>query len=55
MEAARRELSGGDIRAILHDQIAGYRHEADGYAALGQADAARRLRNQARLLAAYLS
>ena len=53
-EAARRELSGGDIRAILDDQIAGYTREADGYDALGQADAARRLRNQARLLAAYL-
>ena len=54
-EAARRKLNGGDIRAILDDQVAGYRHEADGYEALGQADAARRLRNQARLLAAYLS
>ena len=54
-EAARRELSDGDIRAILGDQIASYAREADGYDAVGQADAARRLRDQARLLAAYLS
>jgi uncharacterized protein len=54
-EAARRELGSGDIRAILDDLIAGYAREADGYDTLGHADAARRLRNQARLLAAYLS
>ena len=54
-EAARRDLSGSDIRAILGELITGYQHEADGYDALGQADAARRLRTQARLLAAYLS
>jgi uncharacterized protein YqeY len=54
-EAARRELTGADIRAILGDQIASFDREADGYETVGQADAARRLRNQARLLAAYLS
>ena len=54
-EAARRKLSGDEVRAILADQIAGYQREADGYDALGQADAARRLRNQAHLLAAYVS
>ena len=41
--------------AIMGEQIAGYEREASGYDALGQADAARRLRNQARVLAAYLS
>lgn len=54
-EAARRELGSGDIRAVLDGLIAGYAREADGYDALGQAEAARRLRNQARLLTAYLS
>jgi hypothetical protein len=53
-EAARRQLSAGQQRAILRDQITGYTTEADRYEALGQPAAAHRLRNQARLLTAYL-
>jgi len=53
-EAARRDLSGSQQRAILRDQVTGYTADADRYEALGQPDAARRLRSQARLLTAYL-
>jgi hypothetical protein len=53
-EAARRDLTGTQQQAILRDQIAGYTTEADQYEALGQPDAARRLRDQARLLTGYL-
>ena len=53
-EAARRSLSPSQQQAILRDQVSGYNAEADGYAALGQQDAAARLRTQARLLSAYL-
>jgi hypothetical protein len=53
-EAARRDLSGGQQRAILRDQITGYTAEADRYEALGRPDAAARLRAQASLLSAYL-
>ena len=53
-EAARRNLSAGQQQAILRDQIAGYATDADRYEALGQQDAANRLRAQARLLMAYL-
>ena len=53
-EAARRNLSAGQQQAILRDQIAGYAADADRYEALGQQDAAGRLRTQARLLMAYL-
>ena len=53
-EAARRDLSDSEQRAILRDQITGYTAEADRYEALGQPDAAARLRTQARLLSAYL-
>ena len=53
-EAARRDLSNSDQRAILRDKITGYTAEADRYEALGQPDAAARLRTQARLLSAYL-
>ena len=53
-EAARRDLSNSDQRAILRDKITGYTAEADRYEALGQSDAAARLRTQARLLSAYL-
>ena len=53
-EAARRDLTGGQQRAILRDQITGCTTEADRYEALGQHDAARRLRDQARLLTGYL-
>jgi hypothetical protein len=53
-EAARRNLGDGQQQAILRDQIAGYAADADRYEALGQQDAAGRLRAQARLLTAYL-
>jgi hypothetical protein len=53
-EAARCNLSDGKQQAILRDQIAGYAAYADRYEALGQQDAAGRLRAQARLLTAYL-
>ena len=53
-EAARRDLSDSDQRAILRDKITGYTAEADRYEALGQPDAAARLRTQAHLLSAYL-
>ena len=53
-EAARRDLGESEQRAILRGQVTGYTAEADRYEALGQPDAARRLRSQARLLGAYL-
>ena len=53
-EAARRDLTGSQQQAILRDQITGYTTEADRYEALGHPDAARRLRDQARLLTGYL-
>jgi uncharacterized protein YqeY len=53
-EAARRDLTDSQQRAILRDQVAGYTTEAGRYEELGQSDAARRLREQARLLTAYL-
>jgi uncharacterized protein YqeY len=53
-EAARRQLSGSELRDLLRDQIAEHAREADRYADLGQADAAQRLRRQARTLRAYL-
>jgi hypothetical protein len=52
--APRRQLSPGELRAILRDQVAEYGREADRYQALDQPGAARRLRDQARLLAGYL-
>jgi hypothetical protein len=54
-EAPRRELSAGELRDILRGQVAEHAHEAEGYDALGQADAAERLRRQARTLETYLS
>jgi hypothetical protein len=53
-EAARRDLSDSEQRAILRDQITGYTTEADRYEALGQPAAAARLRTQARLLSGYV-
>lgn len=53
-EAARRRLSGDDIRAILRDQIAEYTREADRYEEHGQPDAAQRLRKRADALARQL-
>jgi len=53
-EAARRELSASELHGIVRDQISERTREADRYDALGQADAAGRLRRQAAALAAYL-
>jgi hypothetical protein len=53
-EAPRRQLGGGELRDILRAQITEHAREADRYHALGQADAAERLRRQARTLTAYL-
>jgi uncharacterized protein len=53
-EAARLDLSDREQQAILRDQITGYTTEADRYEALGQPDAANRLRTQASVLSAYL-
>ena len=53
-EAARRQLSASELRDILAGQITEHTREADRYDALGQADAAERLRRQARTLTAYL-
>lgn len=54
-EATRRRLTAGELRDILRGQVAENSREADRYDALGQAQAARRLRGQARVLAAYLA
>jgi uncharacterized protein len=53
-EAPRRRLDSGRVRSILRDQITEHTREADRYDALGRTDVARRLRDQARLLAQYL-
>ena len=53
-EAARRQLTAGELHDILRDQITEHTREADRYHALGQASAAERLRRQARTLATYL-
>ena len=54
-EATRRELSASELRDILRGQIAEHSGEAERYDALGHADAAERLRRQARTLATYLA
>jgi uncharacterized protein YqeY len=54
-EAARRQLSASELRAILRGQIDEHSREAERYEALGHADAAERLRRQARTLATYLA
>jgi uncharacterized protein YqeY len=53
-EAARRALSPADVRAILQAQIDDRATEANGYDALGQAQAAVKLRAEAEVLATYL-
>jgi hypothetical protein len=53
-EAARRPLSDDEARAVVREPIAEQTREAGGYDAHGHGDAARRLRDQARVLAAYL-
>jgi hypothetical protein len=54
-EAVRRQLSVGELRHVLEGQIAEHSREAERYDALGHADAAERLRRQARTLAPYLA
>lgn len=53
-EADRKQLGGDEVRDILRAQITEHASEADRYDALGQSDAAERLRRQARTLEAYL-
>jgi uncharacterized protein len=52
-EAVRQSLSIGQLRDIVRGQITEYAREADRYDALGRPDAAHRLRDRARILAAY--
>lgn len=54
-ETARRTLTADDVRGVLRAQIAERTTEADQYEALGQADAAARLRREADALRPYLS
>jgi uncharacterized protein len=53
-EAARRQLSASDLDAIVREQVTEQEREAERYDALGQAEAAGRLRRQAQVLATYL-
>lgn len=53
-EVPRRALSAADLMEILRAQVAEQTQEAERYEALGQPDAARRLRARARTLTAYL-
>lgn len=53
-EADRRHLSIDETRQIIQSQITEHETEADGYEALGQSDAAARLRRQADALRRYL-
>ena len=53
-EAPRRPLDRGELHAILRGQVAELTREADRHDALARTAQARRLRDQARLLAAYL-
>ena len=53
-EAARRRLDSAAVRGILRDQVDEQTREAGRRDELGQADAARRLRRRAEVIAAYL-
>ncbi|PZF79266.1 hypothetical protein [Jiangella anatolica] len=53
-EAARRELSLEDVRALLREQQRERRAEALRYDSLGRSDAADRLRREAETLDPYL-
>jgi hypothetical protein len=53
-EAARRDLTVDDVRAILQEQIAECSVEADRHDALGQPEAAARLRREADAIRKYL-
>jgi uncharacterized protein len=54
-EAQRRELSEGDIAAIVRAEVADRRAAAADYESGGQVDAAARLTAEADVLAAYLA
>jgi hypothetical protein len=54
-EAVRQSLSSGQLRDIVCEQITEYAREADRYDALGQPDAAHRLRHRAGILTAHLA
>ncbi|MBB5791002.1 hypothetical protein [Jiangella mangrovi] len=54
-EAERLLLTAGDVRAIIEEQVAERRAEADRYDALGRPDAADRLRREAAALDPYLA
>jgi hypothetical protein len=54
-EAVRQSLSLGQLRDIVREQITEYAREADRYDALGQPDAAHRLRHRARILTDHLA
>jgi uncharacterized protein len=54
-EAVRQSLSLGQLRDIVREQITEYAREADRYDALGQPDAAHRLRRRARILADHVA
>lgn len=53
-EAPRRTLSPTEVRTILQGQIDERTTEAERYEALGQTDAAAKLRGEAQVLAEYL-
>lgn len=53
-EAARRELSAGEVRALLAAEIAERVSAAEGYEAGGQREAADRLRREAEVLRRYV-
>ncbi len=53
-EAERRDVSIGEVRAILQGQIADCRAEADRYQAAGHHEAAGQLRRQAEALRKYM-
>jgi uncharacterized protein len=54
-EAVRQSLSLGQLHDIVREQITEYAREADRYDALGQPDAAHRLRHRARILADHVA
>jgi uncharacterized protein YqeY len=53
-EAVRRRLSPSELDAIVREQVTEQEREAERYDALGQVEAAGRLRRQAQILVAYL-
>ncbi|MGW4489070.1 GatB/YqeY domain-containing protein [Amycolatopsis sp. NPDC004368] len=53
-EAARRELSDADVRAIVENEVVERATAAAEYAGLGRAEAAERLQAEAEVLTSYL-